>query len=277
MFNFISCLGQQAEEEEYQWNPDTIIVVDTLCQHCTRYPHRQRRSLEQLERRRQRIYQEIAFEQERKVEVNEFRHLLQDKQVTYTNVITYINPMINPPNPYHPTRANALCLIYAYTVLVTDYLDRIGSRSMIIDILHGLDRKPAFFGSIIEEKFLKESMKARIDLNVIYFQQERHNQRLASILIKLTPVTINSLAPNEVDCTICHMPLGQVDSLGAIELAYQTSCNHIFGRQCITTWLKGNNTCPICRSQLAIPRELAITEEEEEEEFWDEVFMGCAR
>jgi hypothetical protein len=78
MFNFISCLGQQ-EEEEYQWNPDTTIVVDTLCQRCTRYPDRQRRSLEQLERRRQRIYQEIAFEQERKVEINEFRRLLQDE------------------------------------------------------------------------------------------------------------------------------------------------------------------------------------------------------
>ena len=270
MFNLISCVKQQVEEEEYQWNPDTIIVVDTLCQHCTRYPYWQRRSLEQLEHRRQRIYQEIAFEQERKVEVNEFRHLLQDKQVTYTNVITYINPMINPPNPYHPTRANALCLIYAYTVLVTDYSDRTGLISMR---LHGLDRKPAFFGSIIEEKLLKESMKAKIDSNAIYFQQER----MASKLVILTPVTINSLAPDEVDCTICHMPLGQGDSLGAIELAYQTSCNHIFGGQCITTWLKGNNTCPICRSQLAIPRELAITEEEEEEEFWDEVFMGCAR
>jgi hypothetical protein len=46
------------------------------------------------------------------------------KQEISANVITYINPMINPPNPSHPTRANALRLIYAYTVLVTDYSDR---------------------------------------------------------------------------------------------------------------------------------------------------------
>jgi len=278
MSNFIRCSAQ----EEYQWNPHTTIVVDTICHTCTQYPDRQRRSLEQLERRRQRIYQEIAFEQDRRVEINEFRHLLQDKQEISANVITYINPMINPPNPSYPTRANAIRLIYAYTILVKDYTDRTGLSSMfqnmIDEMIHG-PPKPEFPGPINEEKLLKESMKARIDQNAIYAQQEQNNRQVESILKILTPIAINSLAPNEVDCTICSMPLGQVDSLSAIELAYKTSCNHIFGGRCISTWLKGNNTCPTCRSQLAVPEELTIAEEEEEEEeeFWDEVFRGIAR
>jgi hypothetical protein len=281
LINFISCLGQ---EEEYLWNPDIIIVVNTLCHICTENPERQRRSLEQLECRRQRIFHEIAFEQERKVEIDEFRRLLQDEQEISTNVITYINPMINPPNPSHPTRAEAIRLLYAYTILFTDYLDRTGLRSMVQNIVNDMlhrSHKPEFPGLIIKEKLLKESMKARIDLNVIYFQQqEQDDYQLVPILAMLTrtvltPIAINSLAPAKVDCIICNMPLGQVDFLGTIELAYQTSCNHIFGGRCITTWLKNNTTCPICRSQLAVPGELAVTEEEEEEvelEFLSEVF-----
>jgi len=163
--------------------------------------------------------------------------------------------MMNPPNPFHPTRANAIRLIYAYIILVEDYIDHIGyidhmglSAETMVNTT-----KPEFPAPIHVEKTLKDYMKAAIELNAIYTLQERHNQRAESILAILTPVDINSLAPDEVDCTICSEPLGQEAFLGgAIELACQTPCNHIFGKRCITHWLKDNNTCPTYRSQLAI-------------------------
>ncbi|KAF7852585.1 uncharacterized protein EAF02_012172 [Botrytis sinoallii] len=30
-------------------------------------------------------------------------------------------------------------------------------------------------------------------------------------------------------------------------------CGHIFGRRCITQWLKDNNTCPMCRRKASLP------------------------
>ncbi|RAL59197.1 hypothetical protein DID88_006652 [Monilinia fructigena] len=30
-------------------------------------------------------------------------------------------------------------------------------------------------------------------------------------------------------------------------------CTHVFGRGCITRWLKDNNTCPMCRARIALP------------------------
>ena len=49
-------------------------------------------------------------------------------------------------------------------------------------------------------------------------------------------------------CGIC---LEEFDTLsretGTIEVATRLPCNHIVGSACIATWLKDNNTCPICR------------------------------
>ncbi|KAI9644525.1 Ubiquitin-protein ligase [Ciborinia camelliae] len=30
-------------------------------------------------------------------------------------------------------------------------------------------------------------------------------------------------------------------------------CRHIFGKHCITTWLKENNSCPLCRAEIQLP------------------------
>ncbi|KAF5867661.1 uncharacterized protein Bfra_010635lb [Botrytis fragariae] len=30
-------------------------------------------------------------------------------------------------------------------------------------------------------------------------------------------------------------------------------CGHVFGRRCITQWLKDNNTCPMCRRKVLLP------------------------
>ncbi|TGO56009.1 hypothetical protein BOTNAR_0232g00170 [Botryotinia narcissicola] len=31
------------------------------------------------------------------------------------------------------------------------------------------------------------------------------------------------------------------------------ACGHVFGRRCITKWLKENNTCPMCRGKVLLP------------------------
>ncbi|TGO21388.1 hypothetical protein BPAE_0222g00010 [Botrytis paeoniae] len=31
------------------------------------------------------------------------------------------------------------------------------------------------------------------------------------------------------------------------------TCGHVFGRRCITQWLKENNTCPMCRRKVLLP------------------------
>lgn len=34
---------------------------------------------------------------------------------------------------------------------------------------------------------------------------------------------------------------------------YNTTCNHIFCKECIQTWKKINITCPVCRTQIKSP------------------------
>jgi hypothetical protein len=241
---FNDCLRQ----EECRWTPVTTIEINTLCQRCTQNPDLQSRSLEEIERRCKRVQQEIAFEQERRVEIDEFRRLLQNEKEISANVIRYVIPMINPPNPSHPTRANALRLIYTYIIFVEYSIDFIDSTNVENEL-------PEIPRQIYIAKLLKDQMKAIIDQNEFYAQQEHDKRQVASILAILTPVAINSLASNEADCTICSEVLGQVDSSGAIELACKTPCSHIFGNRCITVWLKGNDTCPTCRRQLVDRKE----------------------
>jgi len=46
------------------------------------------------------------------------------------------------------------------------------------------------------------------------------------------------------NCAICR------DSFVVGDSVYKLPCNHTFHAGCILLWLKGNNTCPICRLQL---------------------------
>jgi len=42
------------------------------------------------------------------------------------------------------------------------------------------------------------------------------------------------------ECPICLIEIKQTDF-------HITSCNHIFCKNCIDTWLHNHNNCPICR------------------------------
>jgi len=47
-----------------------------------------------------------------------------------------------------------------------------------------------------------------------------------------------------LDCTICK------DEFKLDELVTQLPCSHLFHSECVTTWLKMHNQCPVCRYEL---------------------------
>ena len=48
-------------------------------------------------------------------------------------------------------------------------------------------------------------------------------------------------------CSVCLQEYGTLTQTGAIECEVRLPCNHRLGSMCAFTWLKSNNTCPLCR------------------------------
>ncbi|KAG4025112.1 hypothetical protein MFRU_066g00150 [Monilinia fructicola] len=80
--------------------------------------------------------------------------------------------------------------------------------------------------------------------------------RIAGIEKILTPVDIEPLDSEK--CNICH----EIYDLHAAPFTHgqrnhealkMANCGHVFGRDCITTWLRTNDTCPLCRDRLDLP------------------------
>ena len=63
-------------------------------------------------------------------------------------------------------------------------------------------------------------------------------------------------------CFVCLQTYGTLTDAGAIEREVRLPCNHSLGSICISTWLKSNNTCPICRKELFPDRPHIDFEEE---------------
>jgi hypothetical protein len=53
-----------------------------------------------------------------------------------------------------------------------------------------------------------------------------------------------AVTEEEKACTIC------LETFLAGEQVVVTPCNHMFHHGCITPWVKGHGTCPVCRSAL---------------------------
>ncbi|KAM0798104.1 hypothetical protein BDR22DRAFT_964879 [Usnea florida] len=69
----------------------------------------------------------------------------------------------------------------------------------------------------------------------------------AETFLSAQPTVHSSNIPEDARlCPICQEPFfsGSLSSERAVELP----CHHIMGADCLATWLKEHNTCPMCRS-----------------------------
>lgn len=76
-----------------------------------------------------------------------------------------------------------------------------------------------------------------------------------TFISNLPVVDLATLGPEDQHCNICfleycgpHAYLNPYASEG--EVPVKLPCNHIFGADCLTTWLSENDSCPCCRSTL---------------------------
>ncbi|KAG4025113.1 hypothetical protein MFRU_066g00160 [Monilinia fructicola] len=60
--------------------------------------------------------------------------------------------------------------------------------------------------------------------------------------------------PVEVQsCPHCQKQYTTTPNNDAHDACSMPMCTHVFGRGCITRWLKDHNTCPMCRARIALP------------------------
>ena len=71
------------------------------------------------------------------------------------------------------------------------------------------------------------------------------------------PSAANEIDTTTMDCHKCMDTIGQPREDGSVESATTTACGHTFGDACLTRWLSTAITCPICRSPLREPRQVA--------------------
>ncbi|KAI9845804.1 MAG: hypothetical protein M1837_004484 [Sclerophora amabilis] len=74
----------------------------------------------------------------------------------------------------------------------------------------------------------------------------------------LKQVDLTSLEADDRSCSICMEPFGVPEPIKRkIEHPIRLPCNHVFGQNCIKTWLEAHCTCPVCREDVdseSIPR-----------------------
>lgn len=62
----------------------------------------------------------------------------------------------------------------------------------------------------------------------------------------------NTVRVDQLDaptCIVCLESFGTLSSsTGAVELQVRMPCGHLVGTICIATWLRDNNSCPVCRA-----------------------------
>lgn len=77
----------------------------------------------------------------------------------------------------------------------------------------------------------------------------------------------------ERKCDICLQETGSMNrETGMVELQVRLPCSHVVGSGCIATWLKDNNSCPMCRreyfpaQQQSYPEDDMTWDQEEEDQ-----------
>ncbi|KAF2832529.1 hypothetical protein CC86DRAFT_377682 [Ophiobolus disseminans] len=72
----------------------------------------------------------------------------------------------------------------------------------------------------------------------------------------LAPIAKHSSLALETRCPICLDPYSADPYMHAshihcpVQIRNINGCTHVFGTKCLRTWLRGHNTCPMCRAEL---------------------------
>ena len=87
-----------------------------------------------------------------------------------------------------------------------------------------------------------------------YYAQQQEEQ---SFLDQLPDISTKDL-PND---TVCHICMDEFGSSEDPEPPVKLPCGHVIGRNCISRWLKTNNSCPLCR-RVVLPQDKTCHREE---------------
>ncbi|KAH9216701.1 hypothetical protein DL95DRAFT_496324 [Leptodontidium sp. 2 PMI_412] len=91
---------------------------------------------------------------------------------------------------------------------------------------------------------------ARVEAKRLRKEQAKiaRDKAIPSILTVVDIITLKD-CKEDLECNICHDPLGIAQDDREAEEPCSLPCGHIFGRACITGWLKSTvkYSCPLCR------------------------------
>jgi hypothetical protein len=129
----------------------------------------------------------------------------------------------------------------------------------------------------------------RINEEVVIEDQELMEQALlCRIQALFSPVPLESLQIDQLDCDICYNRLGEdiinEDGLTPAENPIRLPCGHVFGQVCIKQFLQavGNPKCPLCRHSLDLSQppaalpwwQAGLSQSEESLPLWLRMLMG---
>jgi hypothetical protein len=154
------------------------------------------------------------------------------------------NPNSEAQHPAPPVRLRPFIRVVMPIVLPQEFIDdndvsqalspQPGTRQLVTEIVFMLPSEPMF---INDEQIL----------NTLFNMQQPQGPPPATteVIDSLKTITVTEkLIAEQPRCCICY------DEFMCANTVTLLPCNHVFDKECIVTWLKLHNTCPVCRHSI---------------------------